>query len=324
MIALVTGATGFVGSQLCKGLIENGFAVRAFHRERSTTRALNGVTASRIMGDILDCDSLRRAMRDVDLVFHVAARADYWRTDHPQLKRVIIEGTHNVLKIGRELNIKRVIYTSSLAALGVPPKGELLTETHRFNETEKRWGYGFAKHCAEQEVLQAVEDGLDCVIVNPSAVMGAGDLNQIGGALIVEMARRRLAVTPSGGMNVVHIADVVRGQIAAATDGKVGERYIIGGENIWHRDLFRLIAQEIGTTPPRVVLPSALVNFVANITDAFSFLPLPINGSALRQSTQQFFCDSSKAQHDLNLPAPLSAQQAVREAVTWYRSQKVF
>jgi dihydroflavonol-4-reductase len=319
LIILVTGSTGFIGSHLCRALVGRGHDVRAFHRPSSSTLALDGLAVEHAVGDVLDSDSLRRAMAGVDLVFHAAARVAHWR-EGAAIIETTVAGTSNVLKASQAANVGRIVYTSSVAALGVPQNRELLNEASLFNYPPKRWPYGYAKHVAEKEVLEAARDGLDCIIVNPATVFGAGDLNLISGALVVEVARGRVPVTTSGGMNVVHISDVVEGHLAAAEYGRRGERYILGGENLPHSEIIRAISVEVGVRPPRVELPPALVGMAAPVVDLVGpLLRLPFNGNLLRLSTRFFYCDTSKAHEELGLPGPRPFSQAIHEAVAWYR-----
>lgn len=320
MISLVTGSTGFIGSHLCRALLERGHVVRAFHRASSKTVAIDGLAVEHHLGNVLDSDSLQAALRGVDWVFHAAALAAYWR-DSTSIVETTATGTANVLKAAREAGVRRLVYTSSVAALGVPQPGELLNEDSVFKYPPKQWPYGYAKHLAEREVLKAVKDGLDCVIVNPATVFGPGDLNRIAGALIIEVARRRVPVTTQGGMNVVHVADVVSGHLRAAENGQPGERYILGGENLPHREIIRLIAAELAVSPPKWTLPTVLINLAATALDVVNpFLRLPYNGNLVRLSAHRFYCDTSKARRELGLPEPRPIRQAIHEAVQWYRS----
>jgi len=320
MRALVTGATGFIGSHLCRALIARGHSVRAFHRPTSPLVALGGAPVERVVGDVLDATSLRPAMKDVDWVFHAAGPALAWGKPDA-LVETIVRGTVNVLRAAEEASVRRVVFTSSIAALGVPVDGALLDERHRFECPPGGWPYGHAKSEAEDEVRAAVTRGLECVIVNPSAVFGAADVNRVAGTLILIVARRRLPIVTQGGLNVVHVSDVASGHLAAAERGRPGERYILGGENRSHAEIARIIAAELRVRPPRWTLAPGLVDRVAMAVDLVSGIArLPYNGDLLRLSRYRFYCDTAKARHELGLGAPLPFAQAVRDAVAWYRS----
>jgi dihydroflavonol-4-reductase len=326
MRALVTGATGFVGSHLCRVLLEAGHEVRAFRRSSSRLIALGEIEVEHVVGDVHDLDSLRAAMRGVDWVFHTAGRVAHWR-DGATLVSSIVDGTHNVLQAALEAGVRRVVFTSSTAALGVPlggqtpgQGGELLDETHRFNYPPHRWPYGYAKVLAEEQAVAATREGLDCVIVNPSSIFGPGDLNIIGGALILEVAHRRVPAMLRGGMNVVHVADVAEGHLAAAERGRCGERYILGGHNMTHTESVKVVAAELGMRAPSLELPVPLVEPLAACVDVVNrFAQLPFNGDLLRLSRYYFYYDTSKARRELGLRDPRLFNQAIREGIEWYR-----
>jgi dihydroflavonol-4-reductase len=319
MICLVTGATGFIGSQLCRELIKEGNKVRALCRQNSKLLALKGINVEIFVGDILEPETLSSAMQGVDWVFHAAGRAKHWRDD-PLLIKTIIDGTKNVLNAAHSAEIERLVYTSSSAALGFPEGHTLLNEHHQFNTSPEQWPYGFAKSVAEKEVMLAVEAGLDCVIVNPTSVFGPGDLNVVGGTLILQGSRWKVPITTKGGMNAVHIDDVVAGHLAAAKFGKSGQRYIIGGHNLTHSELMKIIAAQCGTSTSPIMIPPVLIKLAATGLDVLcNLLPLPYNAKLLRLSTYYFYYNTSKSQRELHLPDPLPVTQAISEAVTWYR-----
>jgi len=320
---LVTGATGFIGSALCRALVGRGHHVRAFHRKTSSLTALQNISVELVVGDILEKETLLPAMEGVDLVFHTAAQSDYWR--HPDLVlRTAVEGTRNVMQAAFEAGIKRVVHTSSLAALGVPEAGELLTEDHRFNLPPERFLYGHAKHQAELEAIQVAARGLEVVIVNPTAVLGPGDINQIGGSYLTEAAKGWGFFWADGGLNVVHIDDVVEGHIAAADKGRSRERYILGGENLTHRHIFITVTEIVGKRPPWLKIPGWMIEPTAKLVEWLSpLIRFPLNSDQLRMGPYYMYCDTSKSRRELKLPEPRPFYQAAREAYDWYREQGV-
>jgi dihydroflavonol-4-reductase len=320
---LVTGATGFIGASLCRALCDEGLKVRALHRRTSSLAPLRDLPAERVVGDILEPDSVIPAMAGVRWVFHAAAQSDYWR--HPQhVWESAVDGTRNVVQAACSAGVERLILTSSLAALGIPAPGELLDERHIFNQPPRRFPYAHAKHQAEQQALASASGQLEVVIVNPSAVIGAGDVHQISGSMVVEAAHGLGFVYTDGGVNLVHIADVVEGHIAAARIGRAGERYILGGENLTYRQIFTTLAEIVGRRPPWLRIPGWVVPPVAMLLDAVGHLVrLPLNGDQLRISRHPVFCDTTKARTELNLPPPRSFRQAAQEAYDWYRAQGV-
>lgn len=321
-LALVTGATGFVGANLVEALGERGWRVRALHRRTSSLRALEGLRFESALGDVLDPESLRAAMRDVDVVFHVAASADYWRNNAQHMLRVNVEGTRNVLRAALEAGVSRVVFTSSCAALGKPPFGQALDERAQFNLPPRAFLYGYSKHLAEHVCREYVAQGLSVVIVNPAVIFGPRDVNLISGSLIVEAARRGgIPILPPGGVSVVDVADVCEGMIAAAERGRPGERYILTAENLWYADLFALIAQTVGGKPPRWRVSRTMLRAAAPLVDLARALGvrMPLSGEQVRFAAETFWFDNTKARHELHF-SPRPACEAVQRAYAWYRS----
>ncbi|MBM2842490.1 MAG: Epimerase protein [Anaerolineales bacterium] len=317
---LVTGATGFIGSQLCRALAAEGRHVRALHRRTSSLKALDGVAVDLHVGDILDPASLEPALRGVSLVFHAAAQSAYWRRPQDVLQAAV-DGTRNVVEAARRAGVRRVVLTSSVAALGVPAAGELLDEAHPFNLPPGRFLYGFSKARSEEAARQAAGSDLELVIVNPSIVLGAGDVNRISGSIILESARGRAFVYTDGGANYVHIDDVTAGHLAAAARGRPGERYILGGENLTHRQALTEVARVVGRRPPWLRIPGGLVPPLASALDLVGrAVTTPLNGAQLRMSRHRLWVDTSKSHSDLGLAAPRPFSLAAQEAYDWYRS----
>jgi dihydroflavonol-4-reductase len=322
-MVLVTGATGFIGSALCRALIREGRRVRALHRPTSDLRAIADLPLERYVGDILDPQSLAPCLAGVDLVFHAAAQSAYWREPQAVL-RTAIEGTINVMRAAQEAGVSRAVLTSSIAAMGVPERDELLTEQHYFNLPARRFPYGYAKRQSEIEALKLADRGLEVVVVNPTIVLGPGDLNQISGSMVIEAARGWGFFWIDGGANYVHIQDAVRGHLAAAELGRPGERYILGGENLPHREVFTSLAEIVGRRPPWMKIPSWSIEPAARLIDALRLVAqLPFDAGQLRISRHRLFCDLSKSQRQLKLPEPLPLRQAAQETYAWYREQGV-
>jgi dihydroflavonol-4-reductase len=321
MKVLVTGATGFVGSNVAEALAARGDHVRVLRRTTSQLKALEGVPVDYAVGDILDPDSLLAAMQGRELVFHVAAMSQYWRSSKETVYRVNVEGTRNVVQAALAAGVQRVVHTSSVAALGYPPHGTAADESQVFPTELSWWPYGHSKHLAELEVQMAVERGLSAVIVNPTIVIGPRDVNFISGSLIRASVKDQLLVVPPGGSNIVHVDDVVDGHLAAAESGRVGERYILGGENLSHWDAAVTIASVTGGPRPRLVLPHWALPPLARIIDTFNALsPWPplVAGEQILLGGETFYVDNSKAVRELGLPqTPL--RQAAEDAYKWYR-----
>lgn len=319
--ALVTGGTGFIGANLVAGLNGRGIPARVLHRESSSLEALAGLAYESVLGDILDEPAmLAGAMASSDWVFHVAAVADYWRQGKEWIYRVNVQGTKNVLEAARLAGVRRLVFTSSLAAMGVPPDGQLLDEESEFNLPPARSPYGHSKVLAEQAVRQAARAGLEAVIVNPSVVLGPRDVNMISGSIIVEAAKGLLRVAPAGGVNFVDVADVVAGQIAAAERGRAGERYILGGENVPYDEAVVTISRIVGRTPPRLTIPRWSLPLLATGVRAARALlgnRVPLDENQVRMMGAYIYADSSKARRELDLPhTPFTS--TVQRTYNWY------
>lgn len=320
MQALVTGATGFVGANLVEALGTRGWRVRAMRRKTSPLKALEGLTYEDALGDVTDYDALLHATRGVDAVFHVAAIATYWRSDIQQMYRVNVDGTRNVLNAARANGVKRVVVTSSSAAMGRAPFGTAIDETARYNLKPAEYHYGYTKVLAEDVVREFVRDGLDVVIVNPAVIMGPRDVNLIGGSLITELSKRDVGFAPPGGVGMIDVADVCDGHIAAFERGVTGERYLLNGENLWHTDIMAVCKKVVGRSSRTVKLPRALTKAAAYPVDWLKALgiALPLNGEQLRLACDTFWFDAAKARTHLGLRTR-PFEETVHRTWTWYR-----
>ncbi len=323
MKALVTGSTGFVGNAVCRALLGAGYDVRAFHRPSSSLRLLEGLPVEPAIGDLTQPESLLEAMQGVDVVFHAAALLGV-REDPGPLQTVTVGGTRAVLQAALQAGVQRVVHTSSVAALGVPEqmgsRPAMIDECHTWNYIPERYPYAYAKYLAELEVQRAVAQGLDVVIVNPSLVFGPGDVYRMNTSLVVQVAHGRLPALVDAGVNVVHIADVARGHVAALERGRTGERYILGGENLSLREIVKKIATVTGGSVPLVELPSGLVRRLAAPAHRLrSFINLPVDPTILYLAGHYFYYDTHKAMGELGLPSPLKAEQAFSDAWQWFQ-----
>jgi dihydroflavonol-4-reductase len=322
MNVLITGATGCVGANLVDAITQNGWRAIALCRKTSSLRALAGLTYDQAYGDVTDYESMLTAMRDVEIVFHAAAVADYWRADKRRLYDVNVEGTRNVMRAARACGVRRVVFISSVASLGQPAFGKTLDETDAFNLSPEHWHYGYSKVLAEQVVRQFVAGGLDAVIVNPAVVIGPRDVNLISGSIMIEEARFGVPVYPPGGVCVIDVADVCAGAISAAEHGRSGERYILGGENLWHRELIAITAEVVGRHPARIGLSRQVTRGLAGMVDALgrTGLRLPGNGDQLRFAAETLWFDSSKARRELGLTTR-PYREAAQRAYDWYKAK---
>lgn len=320
MKVMVTGSTGFIGGALCRALVQRGYEVRAFHRPNSSVRLLKDLPVEHASGDLAQPSSLAAAMQGVQAVFHVAA----WMGggDPGRLYAINVEGTRAVVQAALTSAIDRLVVTSSVAALGIPPPGSILPfdEHHTWNFVPEWYPYGYAKYLAELEVQKGAAQGLDAVIVNPSLVIGAGDIYRQSSSIIQQVAERRITVSVEGGANFVHIDDVVEGHIAALLRGLKGERYILAGENLPFLEFLGMVARVTGAPAPAVNLPGGVMRALRAPASLMErFLSFPVSAELLVMAGRYLYYDTSKARRELVLPPARAVEQAVREAYAWFQ-----
>ncbi|HZW02742.1 MAG TPA: NAD-dependent epimerase/dehydratase family protein [Anaerolineaceae bacterium] len=318
MNILVTGATGFIGSQLCRALVARGHTVRAFHRPTSSLQLLEGLPVERVTGDLTRPETLAPGLQGVQVVFHAAALMG--GSEQPgRAYAVTVEGTRALLAAARQAGVERVVHTSSVASLGQPVGGMLLTEDSTWNLPADRWTYGFAKYLAELEVQKAVAQGQDVVIVNPTYVFGPGDLHRQTSSLVVLSARGRMPVLVEGGLNAVHIDDVIDGHLAALERGRTGERYILGGENLTLEQLAGKLAEVTGAQPPVVVLPGGVMRGLTPLARLVEpLLGLPVPAGLLSMAGSHYWVDLTKSQRALGMSPPRPVCAAIQAAYDWF------
>lgn len=318
---LVTGATGCVGANIVEALLARGYEVRALRRASSKLDALAELDPEYAIGDVMDEASLRAAMAGCELVFHAAAVSQYWRNTPEAIYAANVEGTRNVLRAALAQGVRRVVFTSSVAVLGVPTRrGQWLDESSVFNLRPAQFHYGHSKVLAEAEVQRAVAEGLDVVIVNPVSVIGQRDVHFVGGEILRTAKRGLLVAAPPGGMGIVSAKATGEGHVLAAERGRTGERYILNGENVSHRALMTLAAEVAGARAPWITIPRVLITPLAALVDLLNRLrratPL-VDGSQLHLSARNMYFDSGKAERELGFTGG-SARAAVVEAWDWY------
>ncbi len=318
---LVTGGTGFVGANLARALVNQGYTVRILRRPSSDLRAIADLKVEHFTGDIRDQQSLERAMQGCDTVFHAAAIVSFKRKDRDLQFAVHVVGTRNVVEACLASRVGRLVHTSSVATIGPVPEGELASET-----TPYGWGnasgYRYTKYLAEQEIYAGIARGLDAVIVNPSVIVGERDIHFHGGQMIREVKRGFVPFYVHGGMNVVYIGDVVQGHINAALKGKTGERYILSGENLTHEEIFKRTASLINGRAPVARLPLGPVRAAAVVIERVSRLvdieplitPDLVAGAGRRN---WFTCEKAKKELGYHV-TPFD--QTILSAYQWYRS----
>ncbi len=321
MKILVTGATGFVGSHVVKKLIQAGHQVRVLRRENSSLQMLEGLHVETSLGDITDRDSVFKAVQGCEAVFHVAGHVSFWRGNNEIQKRINVDGTRSVVEACLAHHVKRLVHTSSIAAIGFAPEGRLGDEKLEYNWWPYKINYCNTKYLGEMEVQQGIKKGLDAVILNPAVIFGAGDLNLNSGAMIFQIARGRVPFYPEGGCCVCDVEDVAEGHLQAFLKGKTGERYILGGENYNWKDLFTLIATTIGVTPPKRKIPTGaykMVGYFSDLLARFTEKEPDVTPESVHLSTIPCYYSSEKAMRELDYTTTPFSQTA-QKTYQWYR-----
>jgi dihydroflavonol-4-reductase len=323
--ALVTGATGFVGAAVARALIAEGFTVRVLARRTSPRTNLQGLAVEVVEGDLTDPASLRRAAKGCAAVFHVAADYRLWTRDPAAMFYANVEGSVAVVRAAMEAGASRIVYTSSVATLGIPGGGESGDEATPVAFADMIGPYKQSKFKAEEAVRRLiVEEHAPVVIVNPSTPIGPGDVKPTPtGRMIVEAARGRMPAFVETGLNVVHVDDVAAGHVLALRKGRVGERYVLGGENMALGDILAEIARQCGRRPPRVRIPHGAVLPIAVLAEAWARLVpsasepfVTIDG--IKMARKKMFFSSAKAARELGYAARPAAR-ALEDAVAWFR-----
>jgi dihydroflavonol-4-reductase len=320
---LVTGAAGFVGSAVVRRLLERKHRVLAYLEPGASDANLEGIDVDRIEGDICDAVALRRAMEGCEGLVHLAAIYQVWMKDPSVLWRVNIEGTTAVLLAASRAGVRRIVHTSSIAAVGVRPDGEPSDETDAFNHFKIANDYLLTKYASERIALRFAEAGAPIVVVNPGFVFGERDRGPTPtGRILVTLLQRKVPFVGPGGYNVVDVEDVAAGHVAALDRGRVGERYILGGHNVTYEEFFARAALVAGVPRPRRKVPSWMVEGLGLVSEAISDHvthrhPLAPH-KAMQYASLTTFFDSSKARRELEMPCtPL--EETIEKAVRWFR-----
>ena len=322
MKTLITGATGFVGAAVARRLLEAGHRLRALVRNNSDPRNLEGLEIETFLGDLRNRNCLDDAVSGCQALFHVAADYRLWAKDPASLYASNVEGTVNLMRAALRAGVERVVYTSSVATLGLNPDKSPADEETPVNPEDIIGDYKRSKFLAEQKVRQMVlEEDLPAVIVNPSTPMGPGDVKPTPtGRVILDAAAGRLPAFVNTGLNVVHVDDVAVGHLLAFERGAKGERYILGGEDMSLEDILACVANFTGRKPPRLRLPHALVLPIAH---GFEFWARIFGGEPLatvdgvRMSRKHMFFSSRKAEEKLGYSHRPSTE-AILDAVDWF------
>ncbi|MGA2517624.1 MAG: hopanoid-associated sugar epimerase [Thermodesulfobacteriota bacterium] len=324
MKTLITGAAGFVGSAVLRQLLAAGHNVRALVRPKSDRRNLTGLPVEIVNGDISDRQSLDRAMAGCSTLFHVAGDYRLWLLKPGEMYETNVIGTRNIMLAAMDAGIKRVVYTSSVATLGVTLNGSPADEDTPVSLKDMIGHYKRSKFMAEAEVKRlADEQGLPIIIVNPSTPVGPRDIKPTPtGRIIVDAASGRMPAYVDTGLNLVHVDDVAIGHLLALERGKLGDRYILGACNMTLKEIFCTVGRLTGQNPPKICLPHALVFPIACMSEAWARLVSRreprVSLTGVRLARKRMFFSIEKAKRFLGFnPRPI--EEALRDAVDWFR-----
>jgi dihydroflavonol-4-reductase len=322
MKTLITGANGFVGSAVMRELLAAGHEIRALVRPRSDRRNLQGLPVEIVEGDLRDRGSLRRAVKDCDNLFHVAADYRLWIPDPDIMYDTNVRGTQELIMAASDAGMKRIVYTSSVATLGLPQDGTPATEETPSALDMMTGHYKRSKFLAEEAVRKlTVQNQLPLVIVNPSTPIGPRDVKPTPtGRIVVDTLRGQMPAYVDTGLNVVHVDDVAKGQLLAFDRGKPGERYILGGQNLTLLQILTTIDEITGIRRRRIRLPHDLVLPVAWCMEKWAGISgheprATVDG--VRMAKKKMFFSSDKAVRELGYRFR-PAREALQDAITWF------
>ena len=323
-LALVTGATGFVGAAVARALQAAGFSLRVTARPGSDQRNLAGLDAQVVPLDLAEPASFAPALAGCRYLFHVAADYRLWVPDEAAMRRVNVDGTLALLRAAAVSGVERTVYTSSVAALGLTADGTPADEYTPILPSHHAGAYKLSKYDAEQAVRMLAEDGQNIVIVNPSTPVGPGDVKPTPtGQMILDAARGKIPAFVDTGLNLVHVDDVAQGHVLALQKGIAGQAYILGAENLMLRDILRMVAMQTGRNAPLIRLPIAPLVPVAWVMEQIAArtgkTPL-MTRDVLKMARKKMFFSSARARRELGY-APRPATLAVRDALAWFRKE---
>lgn len=323
MTIFLTGATGFVGSAVLRQLLKKNLDVRVLARPGGNRRNIEGLPCEVVEGDLTNADTYKKRLAGCNAVFHVAADYRLWAPDGAAMDRVNIDATRDLFRLATEYGVERIIYTSSVATLGLNADNTPANEDTPSTYEQMIGTYKKSKYRAEEEVRRLVSDeGIPAVIVNPSAPIGPRDLKPTPtGRIIVDAANGKIPAYVDTGLNFVHVEDVAQGHLDAFYKGKIGERYILGGQNMTLIEILTKICRQVGRKPPVIKVAHNLLLPIAYIAEAISLSTgkwepfLTVDG--IKMSIKKMYFSSQKAEMFLGYKSR-PAEEAIADAVEWY------
>ena len=324
MLAFVTGSTGFLGSHVARVLAEQGANLRLLVRANSNTKNIADLKAELVTGDLRDPSSFEKALAGCDAVFHVAADYRLWVRDPDEMYRANVEGTRAILEAARKGNVRRVVYTSSVATMGFTATGAPADENSPVSLANMIGPYKRSKFMAEQVAIEAARNGIDVVIVNPTTPIGERDIKPTPtGRIVVDFLKKKFPAYVDTGLNLVDATECARGHIAALEKGRRGERYILGGENLTLKQILDKLAAITGLPSPTIRVPyfMALATGVVDeiVTGRIRGREPRATIDAVRMGRKKMFVVSSKAERELGWKI-MPVDGALRRAAEWFRA----
>jgi dihydroflavonol-4-reductase len=319
---VVTGATGFIGSAVVRRLLARGRAVRAYVEPGATRQNLDGLDVEVVEGDIGDRQAVGRALEGASALYHLAAIYKLWLPDNALMYEVNVEGTKTVLFAALRAGVGKVVYTSSIAAVGRPDQGDLADETTAFNLWDESNHYVRSKWLSERDALRFAREGLPLVVVNPAFPFGARDIAPTPtGRFIADALAGRVPGYTDGGFNAVDVEDVAEGHILAEERGRVGERYILGEHNVTYKEFFDAVTEAAGLKPITRKLPTSVLLAMAWMMEKAADVrgkPPQLTYKSARYGSRNLWFDCRKAHEELGMPrTPL--RESIDRSVRWFR-----
>ena len=324
MNVFLTGATGFVGSHVARAFAAQGARLRMLVRAASRLENLEGIPGETVVGDLRNPDSFRNALADCDVLVHVAADYRLWVRDPQAMYAANVDGTRNLLALARELGVAKVVYTSSVATMGFREDGTIVDENTPVSLDDMIGHYKRSKFLAEQEAIVAARDGQCVFVLNPTTPIGANDIKPTPtGQILVDFLNRRFPAYLDTGLNLVDVSEVARMHVAALERARLGERYILGGENLSLKQILDKMSAITGIPSPTMKVPHA-------VAMAFAFFDETVTGrvrgkepratvEAVRMGRKKMFASSAKAERELGFRV-LPVYSALRSAIDWFRA----
>lgn len=322
MKTFVTGATGFIGASIVRELLKEGREVRALVRESSNLSNLKGVDVEIWKGNLLDSISLQRGLSGCNVLYHAAADYRLWTREPDEMYRVNVGGTTAILEAALQNGLEKVVYTSSVGTLGNPGDGRPGSEDTPVTLADMVGAYKKSKFLAEREAEKFIQRGLPMVIVNPTTPVGGYDVRPTPtGRIIVDFLNRKMPAYLDTGLNIIAVEDCARGHLLAESKGRIGQKYILGNNNMTLRDIFRILGNISGIPAPKVRLPYTPILLAAYLNEAFSLVTgkeplIPLAG--VQMAAKYMYFDSSKAVRELSLPQT-PVKDAFISAVEWFQ-----